>query len=826
MGIFSCAFKKEKNSIGINNFILKLENEKEVTPDYITLKIHVCGITDEELELTDIFSNKIKDMTEKIKGDKELHMSTLFWKFKLYSEELNETTFDDICKELTNDRDNLGINIKQNAILFFDNNIYEDKGESDNINAFLKKIEEIGYIYRPRMIFVTNKKLKFNFRDNRYITNIVCKDYKNRNKMDKSILINKIFSTIWNIDCYFNERLNEVINFDIDNPTNIFKGIENTSSNHSINIFLTGLSRAGKSSFINLVTGKLCALESTDKESVTSKLTEYIITHDDNDDDKSKDNNFCIKLIDSPGMVFNFNEEFKNKAIVIDAIKKAFEDNSIDKIDIVLFFFNEGSSLENTIDILKILNEKEFTVLFIINRSIDEEENGNNKEVAATKSFLRVNKLDNLVKEGNFIPCNLKSSKKFTFYGMKEIWDCIYNIFQKENNSMNDDLKKQMKDYVKQFRNIQDTMDMNEKESKLKKVNIIKKLSENKLFRKFNEKTILTKCIDMSKKCYNTIKRLASLKYEGKIDGIEPTYIFEAIMFLEIGKYYGYISVDINEQFDKLTGKLNEYYSNERNKKKKKKKNKKNKKEEEEKEKKEKEEMEKERTKLEGKRDLIYTKLKIMIENEGIIKSIANKFRNFFDEEQEIIYEKEDDNIEIIGNLSQQLFENKLIKENFIPYYLKYFYVYENGFKFIKGISERESWEKYTPEYIYVNSDDEEIAIKEKNKLSINNNINENIGTEENKDKNLNDHQENEEIKNEIKNINNSLDNGENNKIICDEIIENKKNYLDYEKQNKIVEKEKINNEDKNSDNINDNEKMDSNKLNNKNDSSSIINEN
>ena len=810
MGILSCKSKKEIISFGINNFILKFENEKEVIPDYITLKIHVCGITNKELELIDIFSNKIKDMKEKIKGDKELHTSTFFWIFKLYSDKLNETTYNDICNELTKDRDNLSINIKQNAILFFDSNIYEDKGESDNINTFLKKIEEIGYVYRPRMIFVTNKKLKFNFRDNRYITNIVSKDYKKRNKSDKNILINNIFSTIWNIDCYFNERLNEIINFDIDNPTNIFKGIENTSSSNSINIFLTGLSRAGKSSFINLVTGKLCALESTDKESVTSKLTEYIITHDDDNDndDESKDNNFCIKLIDSPGMVFNFNEEFKNKAIVMDAIKKAFEDNSIDKIDIVLFFFSEGSSLENTIDILKVLNENKFTVIFIINRSIDEEENGNNKEVAATKSFLRVNKLDNLAKESKFIPCNLKSSKKFMFYGMKEIWDSIYNIFQKENNSMKDDLKKQMQDYVKQFRNIQDSMDINEKENKANKEKILSKLLENKLFQKINEKTILTKCINMSKKCYNNISRLSSLKYENRINGIEPTFLFEAIMFLEIGKYYGYISVDINEQFDKLADNLTNYYNKERNTKKKKIKKKKNKKEEEEKEKKEKEDMEKEKMKLEGKRDLIYTKLEKMIEKDGIIKLIANKFKKFFDEEQEIICEK-DNNIEIIGNLSQQLFENKLKKENFIPYYLKYFYVYENCFKFIRGLSQRESWENFDPEYIYANSDDEEEEnlIKEKNKQCINNNKNENIRSDEKKEKDLNDLQKNKQLKDEIININNSSENEKNNKIINNEITENKDNNIDSENQNKIVENEKIKEKDKNSDNINDNEK-------------------
>ena len=87
-----------------------------------------------------------------------------------------------------------------------------------------------------------------------------------------------------------------------------------------------------------------------------------------------------------------------------------------------------------------------------------------------------------------------------------------------------------------------------------------------------------------------------------------------------------------------------------------------------------------------------------MIENEGFIKTIANKFRKFFDEE-EIIYDK-DNNIEIIGNLSQQLFENNLRKENFIPYYLKYFYVYKNCFNFISRLSQRKNWENYTPEYI------------------------------------------------------------------------------------------------------------------------------
>ena len=37
MGIFSC-FSKHENK---NGFVLKIQNNKEITPDYITLKTHL-----------------------------------------------------------------------------------------------------------------------------------------------------------------------------------------------------------------------------------------------------------------------------------------------------------------------------------------------------------------------------------------------------------------------------------------------------------------------------------------------------------------------------------------------------------------------------------------------------------------------------------------------------------------------------------------------------------------------------------------------------------------------------------------------------------------
>ena len=165
-------------------------------------------------------------------------------------------------------------------------------------------------------------------------------------------------------------------------------------------------------------------------------------------------------------MVFNFNDQFKNKETVLNSMKEAFENTSLDKLDIVLFFYNEGKSLENTKEILKILNEKALNVLFIINRSVDDEEYGQNKEVAATISFLKKNNLINLINKENFIPCNLKSSKTFAFYGMKEIWKRIHYLFINKNDQktslMNCDLKNKMKKYLKDLDKTKDKMDVEE----------------------------------------------------------------------------------------------------------------------------------------------------------------------------------------------------------------------------------------------------------------------------------------------------------------------------------------------------------------------------
>ena len=719
MGIFSCSPFKKNNKNKHYDFILKIENNKEIIPDYITLKIHICGIGKEDKRIPNLFSNTKRN--ENSESNLELHQSVLFWLIKLYSKELNDTTFDEICEEIKNDRDNLNINIKQNTILYFE----EDPKESYKKELFLKKIEGLGFIYRPRIIFVTKQKNEFVSKDNRYITNIISNDDSSEGQKK---LFDKIIATIWNIDCYFNQRLNEIEMFNIEDPKDIFKGMKENPLDYSINIFLTGLSRGGKSSFINLIRGKLTALESNDKESVTSKLTEYFI------DINNKNNyeEYCsIKLIDSPGMVYDFNETLKNRDTVIESLKKAFDDNSINKIDIILFFFSENNSLENTIEILKILNEKKFTVLFIINRCLDLEENGESKEVSSTLSLLRQNKLDNLAKKENFIPCNLKTTK-IEFYGMKQIWKRIYEILEKENPLIiNNSLENKIKKYLNEFEDdkMTDKMIINEKEEKKKKVNeIFHDIYKNTLFSKIKKDSIIKKCRNITQTSFNTISKLSCVDLSNSFDNIPNIHIFQSILYFEIGKNYGFPKKDILNKFEKLKSKLDEYID-EQIKNPKKSKKKENQKKEKDKNKElilKQNDSDKAIKKLSRRKKTIFKKIEEIIDKTQIIKNIGKEFERYKQEnnkndEHKKLFEN-NKFTEIIGNISQHFFEEELEKEEYIPYFYKYLNIYKNCFSFIKELSEKENWEIYESEYIYLDSNEKDkININNNNNISINN---------------------------------------------------------------------------------------------------------
>jgi ribosome biogenesis GTPase A len=159
-------------------------------------------------------------------------------------------------------------------------------GDDNDIQMIVQQFSNIN---RPRIIFITEKEKEYpHFTNQKYVKNIVCEG------MNDQQLNNYIVSSLWELDCYFNEKGNEIDRY---SPKSIVKGLETDNSFFSINILLTGLCRSGKSTFINLLTEKLIALESNESESVTLKVSEYYIHR--NDDKKEHG---AIKLIDTPGL--------------------------------------------------------------------------------------------------------------------------------------------------------------------------------------------------------------------------------------------------------------------------------------------------------------------------------------------------------------------------------------------------------------------------------------------------------------------------------------------------------------------------------------------
>ena len=153
---------------------------------------------------------------------------------------------------------------------------------------------------------------------------------------------------MWEIDCYYNERGNEICSY---MPNNIEKDME--LNNLSINLFLTGIARSGKSTFTNKINdNKLLALESCDKSSVTTKVSEYKIIGE-----RKSDKDGFIKIIDSPG--FNYEKDTKKVSLtnidkINENIKNAIEIIKIEIMGMIYILFYFFSTREQHYKVSKI----------------------------------------------------------------------------------------------------------------------------------------------------------------------------------------------------------------------------------------------------------------------------------------------------------------------------------------------------------------------------------------------------------------------------------------------------------------------------------------
>lgn len=250
------------------------------------LKVHICGIKIDIYKVKDIFPDLCdqKYKGEVYIGDKQWKTEEFNWIAKIYQDNNYKKICDEIKSDSNLNQDIDGIN--KHIILSF--------GDENNETLF-KEIQNIGLVYLPRIIFITKNIGNYNFKKKSYISNIIYTDLTDEH------LVSYIKDAIWEIDCYYNERGNVTSKYLV---SNLVDNIESVISNTSINLLLCGISRAGKSSFINIVNNSLVALENCGKSSLTKKITEYQIFNKN----AQKKEGF-IKIIDTPGFCYSTNKK-------------------------------------------------------------------------------------------------------------------------------------------------------------------------------------------------------------------------------------------------------------------------------------------------------------------------------------------------------------------------------------------------------------------------------------------------------------------------------------------------------------------------------------
>ena len=193
-------------------------------------------------------------------------------------------------------------NIENNSE--FDRKFIVIKFGSNNIEYLINMLNEQSRVFLPQLAVVTDKNLNEDEKlyDNRFLTVI------HEDKLDQTNTIKNIFSHPRDRENYYNQRGNELNQY---LPSNILK--INKQVKPHINILITGLSRAGKSTIINLLSRKLVSLECSEGKSVTKNINEYEIERNINGNEEK----IGIKLIDTPGL-----KKYKDKnGKIIDTTK-------------------------------------------------------------------------------------------------------------------------------------------------------------------------------------------------------------------------------------------------------------------------------------------------------------------------------------------------------------------------------------------------------------------------------------------------------------------------------------------------------------------------
>jgi GTPase Era involved in 16S rRNA processing len=289
----------------------------------------------------ELITNKDYGVIEKRKflGEKKIFFSKTHVKWNGYKyPELNDVNSKKIIKDIFDIIKNS--NNKNRIIIKFGNSFIKE------LSFLINKLE----IDKPFILFI--------FNENDIINDTTFKNFKNpeyisyindkQDPSDPEKIYLKIVSFLWEKECYFKERGNELCRF---LPANLL--YHSPRGFLYCNILLTGESRAGKSTFINKIFNKLMSYESGKLESTTREINCYELypPEEENLTNNLKKGYGGIKIFDTPGLVktkeLNSFEKIKEK------LKHVFA-----QIHFVFFFIKAQSNLEQCIDMLQYINDK------------------------------------------------------------------------------------------------------------------------------------------------------------------------------------------------------------------------------------------------------------------------------------------------------------------------------------------------------------------------------------------------------------------------------------------------------------------------------------
>ena len=234
-----------------------------------------------------------------------------------------------------------------------------------NSNYLINYMNDIPKTHLPQIAIITNEDFvekEEGLNDNRYLSII---KYNNNNSDE---IQNKLFEFLWGRECYYNERGTVLLNM-----------TDKIETNNYVNIMLTGMSRSGKSTLINVLSEKLVTLESPFLESVTNQIREYKVITSENGEFLTG-----LRFFDTPGLT-----KIGNKSTV-DDVKKAIDSkikenkDSRDDIHLIYFMLKGYANLENYVEFFEYIidinknrekeGKKKIYTIFIFNQGNESSE--------------------------------------------------------------------------------------------------------------------------------------------------------------------------------------------------------------------------------------------------------------------------------------------------------------------------------------------------------------------------------------------------------------------------------------------------------------------